>query len=139
MAESYQHRSLVREIVSYLDTMPNICPDLIEADLEEYNTRTSRVVGGYFPDVFYKDSEKIIIGEAKSLNDFLTPHTESQISSYISEVLLFPGQKHIIISVPFILSNTLFNYINRKLENVEEKGIHFHLINDMKRNDILCL
>lgn len=139
MAESFQHKNLVRKIVSYLDTIINICPDLIEADLDDYNTRTTRVVGGYYPDVFYRDTEKIIIGEAKTENDLLTPHTEKQISSYISEVLLFPGHKHIIISVPFIVADTLYNYINSKYDDDTNRGITFHLINDLNRNDKLWL
>lgn len=139
MAESSQHRDLVRHIVPYLDTISGICPDFIEADLSDYNTRTTRVVGGYYPDVFYRDNEKIVIGEAKTENDLLTPHTEKQISSYISEVLLFPGQKHIIISVPFIIANTLFNFINRKYDDDSNKGIFFHLLNDLNKNEILWL
>lgn len=139
MAESSQHRDLVRRIVSYLDTISGICPDFIEADLFDYNTRTTRVVGGYYPDVFYRDNEKIVIGEAKTENDLLTPHTEKQISSYISEVLLFSGQKHIIISVPFTTANTLFNFISRKYDDDSNRGIFFHLLNDLNKNEILWL
>lgn len=139
MAESVRHKELVRCIVSYMETITNCCPDFIEADLTGFNTRTTRVVGGYYPDVFYKDHEKIIIGEAKTDADLLNRHTDSQLSSYIQEVLLFPGKKHIIISVPFISCNTLYNYVNRKMEKQPKCGIYFHLINDSQQNDILWL
>lgn len=96
MAESWQHKELVRRIVSYIETMPDCWHEFIEADLFDYNTRTSRVVGGHFPDVFYKDDCKIIIGEAKTESDLHTPHTDKQIDSYISECKLFQGERHII-------------------------------------------
>ena len=139
MAESRQHKNLVKCIVSYLETIPGCCLDLVEADLTDFNTRTTRIVGGYYPDVFYRDRDIIIIGEAKTDADLLTPHTDRQLSSYIEEVLLFPGEKHIILSVPFLSCNTLYNYVNRKMEKIPECGIFFHLINDMQRNEILCL
>lgn len=139
MAESRQHKELVRRIVSYIEAMPNCCHDFIEADLFDFNTRTSRVVGGYFPDVFYKDDSQIIIGEAKTEADLQTPHTDKQIASYIAECKLFSGDRHIVLSVPFFASNSLFNYINRRIENYHSCNIKFHLINDSDLVDIVCL
>jgi len=139
MAESRLHKQLVRSIVSYLETIPNCCADFIEADLENFNTRTTRVVGGFYPDVFYKDYHKIIIGEAKTEHDLINPHTQDQILSYIEEVKLFEGERHIVLCVPFIAFCSLFNYVNRLVEKQNVKNIMFHLLSDNAYSEILCL
>lgn len=139
MAESRLHKQLVRSIVSYIETIPDCCADFIEADLDNYNTRTTRVVGGFYPDVFYKDSKIIIIGEAKTENDLINPHTRDQIFSYIEEVKLFNGERNIVLCVPFIAFCTLFNYVNRLVEKQNVKNVTFHLLSDNANSEILCL
>ncbi len=139
MAESRLHKQLVRSIVSYIETIPNCCADFIEADLDNYNTRTTRVVGGYYPDVFYKDTNKIIIGEAKTENDLINPHTLNQLLSYIEEVSLFDGERHIVLCVPFIAYFSLFNYVNRLVEKENVKNVTYHLLSDNSISEILCL
>ena len=139
MAESRLHKQFVRSIVSYLETIPYCCVDFIEADLDNYNTRTSRVVGGFYPDVFYKDSKTIIIGEAKTENDLINPHTQDQILSYIEEVKLFDGERHIVLCVPFIAFCSLFNYVNILIEKQNVKDVTFHLLSDNTNTEILCL
>lgn len=139
MAESRLHKQLVRSIVSYLETIPNCCADFIEADLDNYNTRTTRVVGGFYPDVFYKDSNKIIIGEAKTENDLINPHTRNQLLSYIEEVAMFVGERHIVLCVPFIALCSLFNYVNILVEKEKVQNITFHLLSDTTNTEIICL
>lgn len=139
MAESRLHKQLVRSIVSYIETIPHCCADFIEADLENYNTRTSRVVGGFYPDVFYKDSNTIIIGEAKTDNDLIKPHTQDQLLSYIDEVKLFDGERHIVLCVPFISFCSLFNFVNRLVEKQNVRNVTFHLLSDNSNSEIICL
>lgn len=139
MAESRQHKQLVQRIVSYVEAKPDCCADFIEADLENYNTRTTRVVGGFYPDVFYKDAHSIYIGEAKTEQDLINLHTTNQLLSYVDEVKLFNGERHIILCVPFFAFCTLYNYINRFIEQHNISNICFHLISDTSRAEILCL
>lgn len=139
MAESKQHKQLVRCIVSYLESMPDCYTDLIEADLENYNTRTTKVVGGYYPDVFYKDSENIYIGEAKTENDLINLHSKNQLNSYIDEVNLFYGRRNIIVSVPYFAYNTLYNYINCIIEQRNVTNITFHLLSENLEPEKICL
>lgn len=139
MAESRLHKQLVHSIVSYLETIPDCCADLIEADLENYNTRTTRVVGGYYPDVFYKDSQSIFIGEAKTGQDLINNHTTNQLLSYVDEVRLFNGKRNIILCVPFFASCTLFNYINRIIEKQKISNVTFHLLTDNQKAEVICL
>lgn len=139
MAESRLHKQLVRSIVSYIETMPSCCADLIEADLDNYNTRATRVVGGYYPDVFYKDGNTIILGEAKTENDLINPHTTNQLLSYIDEVNLFSGNRHIVISVPIVIYCSLYNFINRLIEKRRVANITFHLLTDSSKPELICL
>lgn len=139
MAESRLHKNLVRCIVSHIEAIPNCCVDFIEADLENYNTRTTRVVGGFYPDVYYKDTDSIYVGEAKTEQDLINTHTTHQLLSYVDEVNLFNGKRHIILCVPFVASSTLYNYINRIIEQHNIANVCFHLITDSLNIEKICL
>ena len=71
MAESAEHMSYVRQIVCFAETIPNCFVDLIEADLPQYNGRTTKVCGGFYPDVYYRDNHLMVLGEAKTENDII--------------------------------------------------------------------
>ena len=127
MAESLQHKEYVSRIVSFIETIPDCCSDLIEADLLGFNTRTTKV-GRYFPDVYYRDFNSLIIGEAKTDNDIENEHTAKQIESYIDEANQFNGTKRIIFSTSFYSSASLYNVVARIIRNQNISDISFFII-----------
>ncbi len=133
MSESIEHITYVRQIVSYLETIPNCYTELIEADLPSFNTRTTKVCGGYFPDVYYKDNKLMILGEAKTENDIINAHTYSQLSAYIDELTLFSGERHMVICCSIYALATMKNYVLRIINQYPCLNISFHFIDSLNR------
>ena len=133
MAESAEHMRYVEQIVSYLETIPNCLDELIEADLPNYSGRTSKVLGIYYPDVYYRDNNMIIIGEAKTENDIENIHTKSQLTAYIEEAKLFQGERHIILACSIFALATMMNFVIHLKHEMDTTGINFHFLDSLNR------
>lgn len=131
MAESLAHMTYVRKIVSYVESNFAFCQDnVIQADLAEYG-RTPQVVGGYYPDVYVRTPNIMIIGEAKTDKDIENPHTEAQLNCYIDEVrtALFQ-EKHIILASSLYSFIMLKNLIARRKKKENLTDIKFHILDN---------
>lgn len=128
MAESLQHKEYVSRIVSYIETIPTCCADLIEADLLGYNTRVTKIGGSFYPDVYYRDFNTIIIGEAKTDNDIENEHTSQQLISYINEATRYNGKRLIILSTSFYSAASFHNIVVRLIRKCNVHNISFILI-----------
>lgn len=100
MAESIAHISYVRNIVTYMSkSVPGYQKEMIQADLAEFGKRTPQVIGGYYPDVYYRTPSYFLIGEAKTDGDIDNYHTDAQIDCYIKELRSgFQKEKHLVLS-----------------------------------------
>ena len=129
MAESKAHMDFVRRIVSYSGSNISMCdPALIQAELPEFYARTPRVIGGYFPDVYHKGTNCILIGEAKTDNDIENPHTEAQLNCYIEEVRCYNVERHIVLCSSIFSYALLKNMIVRKNRREALDDITFHVL-----------
>lgn len=139
MAESLAHINYVRKIVSYLPRVIADYQDMVtQADLAEYGKRTPQVIGGYYPDVYYRTPDTFVIGEAKTDNDIDNHHTMAQIDCYIAELKTgSQPQKHIILSSSVYSFAMLKNMIVRKKEREELTDITFHIIDNIARTAII--
>ena len=136
MSESRAHIELVEVAVEYIKTI--IAPDLralIQYDSAD-SVRPTKVIGNYIPDVYFWYSDQLIIGEAKTLDDFDRPHSREQYCAYIHECKDFWGQASLIISVPWQLVATAKNYFRRLKKDyntnmsiiiINELGKHFEI------------
>ena len=136
MSESRGHIELVAVAVKYIKTMvaPDLCT-LIQYDSAD-SSRPTKVIKNFIPDVYFWHSNQLIIGEAKTLDDFDRPHSREQYNAYIEECKRFCGQATLIISVPWQLVATAKNYFRRLKVNyctnipiiiVNELGNHFEI------------
>lgn len=123
--ESQAHIDLVNRIYEYMTRLikeENIC--LIERD-------SAGVIGeaytadSFVPDVYYSFGGTLMIGEAKTENDFERNHSIRQYESYIKECNLFEGDATLIIGIPWQLSATAKNFFRRKKN---KKKINFRVI-----------
>lgn len=113
MSESRVHIELVSEAVNYVKTI--IDPDLhamIQYDSAD-SFRPTKVIGNYIPDVYFWHANRLIIGEAKTMNDFDRPHSRDQYTAYIKECENFFGESTLVIGVPWQLVATAKNYFRR--------------------------
>lgn len=139
MAESQKHIEYVRKIVSYMEsTIPSFQIAVIQADLTEFGKRTPQVIGGYYPDVYYRTLNCFIIGEAKTDSDIDNHHTNAQIDSYILELRTgCQREKHIILSTSVYSFAMLKNMIVRRKEKEPLSDITFHIIDNISRTATL--
>lgn len=136
MAESRQHKEYVLRIVTFIGNLHGCCRDLIEADLEGYNTRTTQVGGKFFPDVYYRDFNTLIIGEAKTDDDIENTHTYNQLDCYIDEALHFNGNKYIILSTSFYSSASFYNLIARIKNRMDICDIKFFILDNIRIQEV---
>ena len=68
--ESLTHISFVKRIADYVSTIPSdFTRNLLCVELPGVYNRCPQIIGRSIPDVFYNDSNCIILGEAKTDND----------------------------------------------------------------------
>ena len=113
MSESSTHKNLVEVIYEYVKE--NVNPNeqcLICADMAE-TVRPSKVIGNYIPDVLFWHDDILVIGEAKTRNDILRPHSQAQYKAYFDEFKGFYGKSCFVIGVPWDMVVTVKNYFKR--------------------------
>ncbi len=130
--ESQTHINLVNIIAEYIKSfVPEEEHSLIYMDTAG-NSNAVRVIGNYIPDVYYSDGGKLVIGEAKSLNDFERQHSKEQFEAYMNEFLLFQGECTLVIGVQWQLVITAKNYFAR-LRRQMGVDVNVIIINKMSR------
>lgn len=138
MAESLNHMEYIRRIVGYVPTIAkHYVPALLSSDLPEAQTHPIPMSEGYRPDVFYQDSDIVVIGEAKTIKDIENEHTFSQLSSYINEARNFQKQRHIVFCSSVTSFALLKNHLIRKKNKEQLQDIIFHVLDDVSKVAII--
>lgn len=137
MGESLQHIELVKSIFKFTKSMVNedlAC--LIRVDLSDSNEKPPKVVEGYIPDLYYCNEKVLIIGEAKTTNDFDRKHSLEQYMSYIKTCDHFEGKANLILAVPWT------EYVSAKnlLRRMKKQGgydLKIVVLNNLGRCEII--
>lgn len=127
MSESKEHKELVTRILDYtMHLVPKENSGNIKADTDGYGN-PSLIYSAFIPDVMYCYDNNLIIGEAKTLQDFDRQHSKEQYISYLEECSKHKGIEKIIIAVPwelFITAQNHFKVLKRKNKKYEATEIH---------------
>lgn len=129
--ESNVHHNLVKKIYEYVSNQSNIKKSIIESDIFEIEGNVTRMQDGYVPDLYYKYSDLIIIGEAKTEKDLERIHSIKQFESYINHLENFEkiGYRSIlIISVPWEASISAYRIVKRI---IKDKNIKLIIMNEL--------
>lgn len=139
MAESLSHISYVMNIVQYLSkVIPDYQYAVTQADLAEYGKRTPQVIGGYYPDVYYRTLDSFVIGEAKTDNDIDNYHTNAQIDCYIAELRSgCQTNKHLVLCTSFYSYAMMKNMIALKKRKEDLTDIKIHIIDNISKTSVL--
>lgn len=94
MPESFLHMSLVNYLHNWvLENYQDYSPDWI--DLPKFRSRMSqRTINRFVPDFYArnkKNSNQVIVGEAKTPFDLENIHSEEQIASFLHHCKLYEG------------------------------------------------
>lgn len=120
MSESLQHHYYVKFVYNYVKGLispEDVC--FIKADLFECE-KPRLLFESFIPDVLFCHSGQLIIGEAKTFEDYKTDHSYRQFESYMKECSKFSGQTSIVICLPwqlFFSAKNHFGILKRKYSN----------------------
>ena len=136
--ESLTHMAFVKKIADYVSTIPdNYTHNFLCVELPgEYN-RCPQIIGRSIPDVFYNDSNYIILGEAKTDNDIDQEHTQRQLNDYINEVRTYDADRNIVLCTSVIGFSKMKNIIVSKKMKEQLDDIKFHVIDCYNKVQIL--
>ena len=136
--ESLTHMAFVKKIADYVSTIPqDFTRNLMCVELPgEYN-RCPQIIGRSIPDVFYNDSNYIILGEAKTDNDIDQEHTQRQLNDYINEVRTYDADRNIVLCTSIIGFSRMKNIIVAKKMKEQLNDIKFHVIDCYNKVQIL--
>ena len=130
MAESSLHRDLVQLAINILKAnIPESEHWLIKADTDGF-VRPRSVVNDFVPDVLFESDTLLIIGEAKTYDDFERKHSIEQYESYFEEFRICNKQSIFIISIPWGLFVTAKNYF-RYLRRTTNTNVVVFVVNEL--------
>lgn len=113
MGETRQHQKLVQQAYNYIlqELVPKGSSSLVYVDSPDEKDKPP-LIGGKRPDLYYFDGHTVIIGEAKTADDFNTDHSKSQYVSYLNECERYSNifNVYFIISVPWMIKGEVYNY-----------------------------
>lgn len=130
MSESQKHIELLKECLHVITEL--VSDDekmLIEYDSSE-TKRPPRVIGGFIPDVFYCYKGVLIIGEAKTYDDFGRDHSKQQYAAYLKEFADYFGETIFVIAVPWQIVTTAKNYF-KKLRTEMNLSTKIIIVNEL--------
>lgn len=90
------------------------------------------MIANYRPDLYFNHDNTLIIGEAKTVNDYETKHSKEQYVSYLQECQNFQGKALLVLCSSWTISlsyKTLIKYLKRqngfdtKVVILSERGI----------------
>lgn len=136
--ESLTHMAFVKKIADYVSTIPkDFTRNLLCVELPgEYN-RCPQIIGRSIPDVFYNDSNYIILGEAKTDNDIDQEHTQRQLNDYINEARTYDADRNIVLCTSIMGFSRMKNIIVTKKMKEQLDDIKFHVIDCFNKVQIL--
>ena len=106
MPETRQHIQLVRVMLEY------VCSNYLDGDKSFLLIDSSAFphqgrppnIGGFIPDLYARHprTKNLIVGEAKSIQDFETKHTLAQLTEFLNYCERFSGAVF-VLAVPWVI------------------------------------
>lgn len=136
--ESLTHMAFVKKIADYVSTIPeDFTRNLLCVELPGDYNRCPQIIGRSIPDVFYNDSDYIILGEAKTDNDIDQEHTQRQLNDYINEARTYDADRNIVLCTSIMGFSRMKNIIVTKRMKEQLDDIKFHVIDCYNKVQIL--
>lgn len=133
MGESLIHKQFIKKIYNYtLYVIPKEHSRLIFMDGDEnlLFKEVPPIINGYRPDLYYEFNSMLIIGEAKTKDDYDTKHSLNQYKEYIRYCINFQGDSYLILCCPWTCTSDLKVIINR-IKNDYKKKINIIFLDEI--------
>lgn len=130
--ESKMHMNLVSVAMDYIQSIiPKEKHSLIQYD-STGEISCIRLIGGYIPDIYYNFQGLMVIGEAKTADDFSREHSKLQFEAYFNECKIYKGETILVIVVPWNIVPAAKNYFRRIRNKMElEENNHIFVLNEL--------
>ena len=133
MSESVQHKQYIDRIYKYtLNLIPENHSRLILIDGDDHlrNKDIPPLINGFRPDLYYEFDSILILGEAKTRNDYATKHSVNQYREYYKHCAYYQGVSYIILSCPWTCSADLKTII-RKIKQEYKNQVKVIFLDEM--------
>lgn len=131
MAESEDHMTYVTLIKEYAKKILPECEHMHMLTDSPYEKETPpHVLNNFRPDFYYCHNDQLIIGEAKTDDDYNRQHSLDQYLSYLLECQKFKGLSTLILSGSWRISASYANLV-RNIQKQHELDVHVVIINEM--------
>lgn len=131
--ESQAHVDLVKRVLEYSKRIiPSETIDLIQID-SDGETCKFRTSNNFVPDIFYDFNGLMVIGEAKTYDDFERKHSLKQYEDYLETCKYYSGEAVLVIGVPWQLVAKAKNYFKRIKRN-EHLEITIVIVNELGKD-----
>ncbi|WP_455579137.1 hypothetical protein [Faecalibacillus intestinalis] len=94
------------------------------------------IIDGFRPDLYYEFNSLLIIGEAKTKNDYLTKHSLNQYNKYIHYCSRYWGDAFFIICCPWGCTADM-NIIIKKINNKYKNKVNIIILDEIS-GEIKC-
>lgn len=131
MAESAVHMAYVKSIQGYVQSLLPECEYIHVLVDSPYEQETPpHVINNFRPDLYYCHNDCLIIGEAKTDDDFNRPHSLEQYISYLTECQSFRGNSLLILSGSWRISPSFANLM-RNMQFQNNMHVRVVILNEM--------
>jgi len=131
MAESAAHIEYVYKLGTYVKDMLSSNEHVhILMDTPSSTDFPPHVVNNFRPDLYYNHNNRLIIGEAKTDDDFDRPHSIAQYKSYMEECKIFNGGAMIIFSCSWKVAPAFANLV-RNIRRSGSYDVKVSIINEL--------
>ena len=131
MAESAAHMEYVRIIQGHVRSMLPECENIhVLVDSPYVKETPPHIINNFRPDLYYCHNDHLIIGEAKTDDDFNRPHSIEQYLSYLRECHSFLGDSLLILSGSWRISASFANLM-RNMQAQNNLHVQVMILNEM--------
>ena len=124
MGESSIHKNYIQLIYNKtLKIIPDNHSKLILVDGYDSLLKNdiSPIIGGYRPDLYYEFDSLMIIGEAKTQEDFSKKHSINQYNEYLKNCANYNGTSYLLLCCPWQCTVSLKSIIKKLKSNYSDK------------------
>lgn len=118
MGESIEHINLVKIAKQYIeDNIPQDYCSFLQVDA--FDCDRPKIIKSFIPDLYLEFQNLLVIGEAKTIDDYESRHSKQQYDAYLETCLHFSGDSIFVLSIPWQLVPTAKNYFRKKKKELK--------------------
>lgn len=134
MPESQYHINLTRLMDKYVQQVLKINSGYILLDTPETSLGSKPpLIQGYRPDIYVNPPDRLIIGDAKTAEDWDRRHSHDQYRAYVKECSQYKGHSLFLLAVPWQVERSARARLKYMFLEESQSNLDILVISDMWR------